>query len=70
MAIIQRINKDTALNHLKWVLIADDDTIINLARLRKLLACYNFRQPVALGERYGYGQTTGRGYDYITMGGG
>ncbi|XP_012945126.1 beta-1,3-glucosyltransferase [Aplysia californica] len=70
MAIIQRIMKSPRLSRPRWVLIADDDTIIHLPRLRALLACYNFRQPVALGERYGYGQGRGGGYDYITGGGG
>ncbi|CAL1528770.1 unnamed protein product, partial [Lymnaea stagnalis] len=70
MAIIQRIIDTPALSNIEWVLIADDDTIINLDRLLLLLACYNHRQPVALGERYGYAVARGGGYDYITGGGG
>uniref|UniRef100_A0A0B7A1S6 Fringe-like glycosyltransferase domain-containing protein n=1 Tax=Arion vulgaris TaxID=1028688 RepID=A0A0B7A1S6_9EUPU len=70
MAIIQRAVSSPKLSRIKWVLIADDDTIINLDRLRALLACYNQQQPVALGERYGYGVVNGGGYDYITGGGG
>ncbi|KAK6967804.1 beta-1 3-glucosyltransferase [Biomphalaria glabrata] len=70
MAIIKRIIESQNLSSIPWVLIADDDTIINLSRLRSLLACYNAQQPVALGERYGYGLIRGGGYDYITGGGG
>jgi len=71
MAIMQRVTMTPRLRQAKWVLIADDDTFIHLGRLRRLLACYNPSQAVALGERYGYGvRRNGRGYDYITMGGG
>ena len=34
------------------------------------LACYDANEPVFIGERYGYGLNTGRGYPYITGGGG
>ncbi|KAL5016891.1 hypothetical protein ScPMuIL_006480 [Solemya velum] len=53
-----------------WLLIADDDTIINLKLLRKLLSCYDPTEPVSLGERYGYSVAMGNGYNYITGGGG
>ena len=42
----------------------------SIERLRKLLACYDPSEPVALGERYGYAVPRGYGYDYITGGGG
>ncbi|GFR97200.1 Beta 1,3-galactosyltransferase-like protein [Elysia marginata] len=70
MAIIKRMSKHPVLARVPWLLIADDDTIINLEQLRALLACYNPDQPVALGERYGYGLLRGGGYEYITGGGG
>ncbi|GFO43278.1 beta-1,3-glucosyltransferase [Plakobranchus ocellatus] len=70
MAIIHRVSKHPDLIAIPWLLIADDDTIINLDQLRSLLACYRSDQPVALGERYGYGLVRGGGYDYITGGGG
>ncbi|RUS72332.1 hypothetical protein EGW08_019911 [Elysia chlorotica] len=70
MAIIKRVSKHPLLTGIPWLLIADDDTIINLDQLRSLLSCYNHKQPVALGERYGYGLLRGGGYDYITGGGG
>ncbi|XP_060090701.1 beta-1,3-glucosyltransferase [Heteronotia binoei] len=52
-----------------WLVIVDDDTLISISRLRKLLSCYNPSEPVILGERYGYGLGSG-GYSYITGGGG
>ena len=42
----------------------------SIPRLRSLLACYDPSEPVALGERYGFRVTDGRGYDYLTGGGG
>ncbi|XP_051783150.1 beta 3-glucosyltransferase a [Erpetoichthys calabaricus] len=58
-----------AVPETKWLVIVDDDTLISVPRLQKLLGCYNPNEPVFLGERYGYGLGTG-GYSYITGGGG
>ncbi|XP_070327861.1 beta-1,3-glucosyltransferase isoform X2 [Odocoileus virginianus] len=67
-AILERF-----LNHshdkIPWLVIVDDDTLISISRLRHLLSCYDAREPVFLGERYGYGLGTG-GYSYVTGGGG
>ncbi|KAK5858598.1 hypothetical protein PBY51_002727 [Eleginops maclovinus] len=52
-----------------WLLIVDDDTLISLPRLRQLLRCYDPKEAVSLGERYGYGLLQ-RGYSYTTGGGG
>ncbi|XP_076107082.1 beta-1,3-glucosyltransferase-like [Mytilus galloprovincialis] len=71
MAIINRFDSRPEFKGYTWLLIADDDTIINLKRLRKLLACYDSKEPIHLGERYGYNVAKYRwGYDYITGGGG
>lgn len=35
-----------------------------------LLTCYNPEESIVLGERYGYGVRTHKGYNYITGGGG
>ena len=40
-----------------------------MARVQKLLSCYNPKDLIALGERYGF-RTNTDGYDYITAGGG
>ncbi|XP_056141306.1 beta-1,3-glucosyltransferase [Lampris incognitus] len=58
-----------AVPEANWLLIVDDDTLISLPRLRRLLRCYDPRDPVSLGERYGYGSTH-QGYSYTTGGGG
>eukprot|EP00064_Thunnus_orientalis_P009689 superscaffoldBa00001245_g9715 len=52
-----------------WLLIVDDDTLISLSRLRRLLRCYDPKEAVSLGERYGYGLVHS-GYSYTTGGGG
>ncbi|KAM9348097.1 beta-1,3-glucosyltransferase [Symphorus nematophorus] len=52
-----------------WLLIVDDDTLISLPRLRRLLRCYDPKEAVSLGERYGYGLVQ-NGYSYTTGGGG
>lgn len=44
--------------------------VASVARLKKLLSCYDPLETVVLGERYGYGVVKGVGYDYITLGGG
>lgn len=50
---------------------ADLELCFSLELLRNLLACYKDTEgPLFLGERYGYGVTTGNGYNYITGGGG
>lgn len=53
------------------LVIVDDDTVLSVARLAALLSCYTGEEgPVLLGQRYGYGVASGRGYSYITGGGG
>uniref|UniRef100_A0A8C1W5Z8 Beta 3-glucosyltransferase b n=1 Tax=Cyprinus carpio TaxID=7962 RepID=A0A8C1W5Z8_CYPCA len=52
-----------------WLLIVDDDTLISLPRLWRLLGCYDPNEAVSVGERYGYGLSRD-GYSYITGGGG
>ncbi|XP_040908387.1 beta-1,3-glucosyltransferase isoform X2 [Toxotes jaculatrix] len=52
-----------------WLLIVDDDTLISLPRLRRLLRCYDPKEAVSLGERYGYSLIQS-GYSYTTGGGG
>ncbi|XP_077340223.1 beta-1,3-glucosyltransferase [Lithobates pipiens] len=67
-AILEKFLKSN-MSHTHWLVIVDDDTLISLPRLQKLLSCYDFNEAVFLGERYGYGLSA-RGYNYITGGGG
>ena len=67
--IIRQAFEKENLNTFPWLVIADDDSIIGLSALVKLLNCYNSDDPIVLGERYGYGLTSARGYSYITGGG-
>ncbi|KAM3934753.1 beta-1,3-glucosyltransferase [Leptodactylus fuscus] len=66
-AILERFLKSNS--RARWLVVVDDDTLISLPRLQKLLSCYDCYEPVFLGERYGYGLGA-RGYSYITGGGG
>ncbi|GAB1598117.1 beta-1,3-glucosyltransferase-like, partial [Argonauta hians] len=68
--ILVRAVREPSISRKPWLIIVDDDTIISITRLRKLLACYDPSEAIAIGERYGYGVTTGAGYNYITGGGG
>ncbi|XP_052223352.1 beta-1,3-glucosyltransferase-like [Dreissena polymorpha] len=70
IALMKRAVTEEHIRDRKWLLVADDDTLINIPRLRQLLACYDASSPVALGERYGYQVAKGQGYEYITGGGG
>ncbi|KAJ7387327.1 fucose metabolic process [Desmophyllum pertusum] len=68
-AIIDRSASDPRAADKPWLVILDDDTIMSVPRLQKLLACYDPKEVTLLGERYGYGLTGGYGYEYITGGG-
>ncbi|XP_019871728.1 beta-1,3-glucosyltransferase isoform X4 [Aethina tumida] len=58
---------------IKWIVVADDDTILSVSRMQQLLTCYDSDEMIALGERYGYNvqnMHNHHGYNYITGGGG
>nr|XP_029135225.1 beta-1,3-glucosyltransferase [Labrus bergylta] len=67
-AILRRFLSQ-AVPRADWLLIVDDDTLVSLPRLRRLLRCYNPKEAVSLGEKYGYGLVQ-NGYSYTTGGGG
>uniref|UniRef100_A0A8D0U3X0 Beta-1,3-glucosyltransferase n=1 Tax=Sus scrofa TaxID=9823 RepID=A0A8D0U3X0_PIG len=67
-AILERF-LNHSLDGVAWLVIVDDDTLISISRLQRLLSCYDASEPLVLGERYGYGLGTG-GYSYVTGGGG
>ncbi|XP_060911039.1 beta-1,3-glucosyltransferase isoform X2 [Labrus mixtus] len=67
-AILRRFLSQ-AVPRADWLLIVDDDTLVSLSRLRRLLRCYNPKEAVSLGEKYGYGLVQ-NGYSYTTGGGG
>ncbi|KAG8452839.1 hypothetical protein GDO86_004579 [Hymenochirus boettgeri] len=67
-AILERF-MNLYISQIDWLIIVDDDTLISISRLQKLLSCYDPHESVFLGERYGYGLQAG-GYNYITGGGG
>ncbi|XP_067931636.1 beta-1,3-glucosyltransferase-like [Watersipora subatra] len=69
-AILKRALQTENIRKKPWLVIVDDDTIMNVTRLAKLLSCYSVKDKIALGERYGYKAHDGYGYSYITGGGG
>jgi len=72
-AIIKDFHERTNVNgqDLDWLVIADDDTILSVAKLVRLLGCHDPEKPVAIGQRYGFQVTNGEhGYDYPTGGAG
>eukprot|EP00795_Rhopilema_esculentum_P015205 gene15205-6408_t len=69
--IIMKAHTEEGLKTKPWLVIIDDDTIISFSRLQRALACYDPKDPILLGERYGYGiNYNSFGYEYITGGGG
>jgi UDP-glucose:O-linked fucose beta-1,3-glucosyltransferase len=70
MAIIGRFQASPEQRGREWLVIADDDTLLSVSRLRRLLACYSSHQPILLGEVYGYYAGRPSGYSYVTGGGG
>uniref|UniRef100_A0A8R1DUN7 N-acetylgalactosaminide beta-1,3-galactosyltransferase n=1 Tax=Caenorhabditis japonica TaxID=281687 RepID=A0A8R1DUN7_CAEJA len=56
----------------KWLLVADDDTLMSWTRLKKMLAAYDPDDAIIIGERYGFGfgMQGDSGYDYPTGGSG
>jgi UDP-glucose:O-linked fucose beta-1,3-glucosyltransferase len=68
MAIISRFQSSPELQDREWLVIADDDTLLSVPRLRRFLSCYLSDRPILLGEAYGYNAES-IGYTYITGGG-
>ncbi|XP_014483354.1 PREDICTED: beta-1,3-glucosyltransferase isoform X2 [Dinoponera quadriceps] len=70
-AILQITSDIMKRDNLDWLVISDDDTIFSVARLLRLLTCYNPDNSVAIGERYGFRTwDNNHGYNYLTGGAG
>lgn len=73
LAIISRFHRmgsHQPSKELKWLVVADDDTLLSATRLLRLLRCYDHTHPILLGEVYGYGAQRPHGYAFVTGGGG
>ncbi|XP_011308975.1 beta-1,3-glucosyltransferase [Fopius arisanus] len=68
--LLQNSEKLMKEKNIEWLIIADDDTLLSVDRLMRLLSCYNEKTPMAIGERYGFRSTEEIGYDYLTGGAG
>ncbi|KFD53655.1 hypothetical protein M514_05571 [Trichuris suis] len=55
-----------------WLVLSDDDTLLNAGNLLKLLECFDSSMAIHVGQRYGFNfdRHGNTGYDYITFGGG
>jgi UDP-glucose:O-linked fucose beta-1,3-glucosyltransferase len=75
ISILKHFHSNAEKKNWKWIVIADDDTVLSVAKLVELLSCYSaFKdEPLALGERWGYRVSMlkgRRGQDYLAGGGG
>ncbi|KAK9297277.1 hypothetical protein QLX08_008996 [Tetragonisca angustula] len=69
--ILVEADKILRRKNLDWLIISDDDTIFSVARMLRLLTCYNPKSLVAIGERYGFQLwDNAYGYEYLTGGAG
>uniref|UniRef100_A0AC35FEI8 Beta-1,3-glucosyltransferase n=1 Tax=Panagrolaimus sp. PS1159 TaxID=55785 RepID=A0AC35FEI8_9BILA len=70
--ILKHALEHDELNEVSWFIIGDDDSIISISRLYKLLNCLPKVSKLIIGERYGYGFTFDGlgGYNYPTGGAG
>ncbi|KAL9874453.1 beta-1,3-glucosyltransferase isoform 1-T2 [Glossina fuscipes fuscipes] len=57
-------------NIIRWLFLADDDTLLSVSGVCQILGCFNSSHQIYLGERYGYRLHALDGFNYITGGGG
>merc|ERR1719309_1500509 len=70
-AILQEFKQRPVSHGLDWLVITDGDTVLSVAKLMKLLNCYDPKKPIAIGQRYGFHKISGQeGFDYPTGGAG
>ncbi|CAD5222729.1 unnamed protein product [Bursaphelenchus okinawaensis] len=70
LAIIKHYLSHEEVKQAPWLVIADDDTLLSVSRIHRMLNCLPSTSKVILGERYGYGFDWDGlgGYDYPTGG--
>ncbi|KAE9551159.1 hypothetical protein FO519_005629 [Halicephalobus sp. NKZ332] len=70
--ILKHALEHEEFNDVSWFVIADDDTLLSIPRLYRVLNCFPKTKKLILGERYGYGFSVDGlgGYDYPTGGAG
>lgn len=71
LAIIDHFRTHAEREGWEWLVIADDDTVLSVDKMIRLLLCYSSDRLVGVGQRYGFRIATGQhGYDYPTGGSG
>ncbi|KAL7046074.1 hypothetical protein ACKWTF_002467 [Chironomus riparius] len=67
--ILNEISKNSTLKNIEFIVLADDDTLLSISSLSEYLGCFDKKEYMFLGERYGYNLFSD-GYSYITGGAG
>ncbi|KAK0411557.1 hypothetical protein QR680_005714 [Steinernema hermaphroditum] len=72
LKILKHFTEHHEVKEMPWLVLADDDTLLGVERLYRLLECVDAEKPVIVGERYGYGFAADGlgGYSYPTGGSG
>ncbi|KAG5678071.1 hypothetical protein PVAND_007773 [Polypedilum vanderplanki] len=69
--VLEEIQRNSTLKNIEFIVLADDDTLLSISSLSEYLGCFDKREYIYLGERYGYDLfSDDSGYSYITGGGG
>lgn len=69
--ILRHFHQEAKSHGWKWLVLADDDTILGVSKVLQILANYDPDDVIQLGQRYGFKVASGEyGFDYITGGGG
>ena len=70
--ILKHSLEHTEFKDVSWFVIADDDSLLSISRLYRILNCLPKTKKMILGERYGFGFSLDGlgGYDYPTGGSG
>ena len=69
--ILKYFNKNANMKGWKWLVIVDDDTILGVQKMLSLLECYDPKDTIVIGQRYGFMLSEERiGYDFLGGGAG
>jgi UDP-glucose:O-linked fucose beta-1,3-glucosyltransferase len=55
ISIMKYFLEQAELKHINWIVIADDDTLLNVEQLQRVINCLPTSNRAILGERYGFG---------------
>lgn len=74
LAILKYFSQNCVKNDWRWLVIADDDTMLGVSKFMEILQCYDdyHDQLLSIGQRYGYRVSIPNvsGYNFLSGGGG